>query len=167
MAIHSFIEEYDFAGKTVIPFVTHGTGGLASTIRDITAELPDSEILEPIGVYRPEVDSSKPDVDAWLNSMGFEERKPKIVVEDQEIGITLYDTPAANALYDMLPLELTFEDFNSVEKISYLEQSLTTEGEPDGCDPDTGDYAFMRRGEIFPFFIRISDIQRAWSCWGI
>lgn len=116
MAIHSFIEEYDFAGKTVIPFVTHGTGGLASTIRDITAELPDSEILEPIGVYRPEVDSSKPDVDAWLNSIGFEEketeqvmenkeRKLKIVVEDQEIGITLYDTPAANALYDMLPLE--------------------------------------------------------------
>ena len=144
MAIHSFIEEYDFAGKTVIPFVTHGTGGLASTIRDITAELPDSEILEPIGVYRPEVDSSKPDVDAWLNSIGFEEketeqvmenkeRKLKIVVEDQEIGITLYDTPAANALYDMLPLELTFEDFNSVEKISYLEQSLTTEGEADGC----------------------------------
>ena len=144
MAIHSFIEEYDFAGKTVIPFVTHGTGGLASTIRDITAELPDSEILEPIGVYRPEVDSSKPDVDAWLNSIGFEEketeqvmenkeRKLKIVVEDQEIGITLYDTPAANALYDMLPLELTFEDFNSVEKISYLEQPLTTEGEPDGC----------------------------------
>ena len=71
MAVHSFLEEYDFDGKTVIPFVTHGTGGLASTIQDITADLPDSEILEPIGVYRPEVDSSKPDVDAWLDSLGF------------------------------------------------------------------------------------------------
>lgn len=71
MAIHSFLEEYDFDGKTVIPFVTHGTGGLAGTIQDITADLPDSEILEPIGVYRPEVDSSKPDVDAWLDSLGF------------------------------------------------------------------------------------------------
>lgn len=30
MAIYSFLEEYDFSGKTVIPFVTHGTGGLAS-----------------------------------------------------------------------------------------------------------------------------------------
>lgn len=150
MAIHSFLEEYDFKGKTVIPFVTHGTGGLASTIQDITADLPDSEILEPIGVYRPEVDSSKPAVDAWLESLGFEEggdepemenkeRKLKMVIEGQEIGITLYDTSAANDLYNMLPLELTFEDFNSVEKISYLEQSLTTEGEPDGCDPDVGD----------------------------
>lgn len=73
MAVHSFLDEYDLKGKTVIPFVTHGTGGLASTIQDITADLPDSEILEPIGVYRPEVDNSKPDVDAWLDSLGFEE----------------------------------------------------------------------------------------------
>lgn len=40
MAVHSFLEEYNFAGKTVIPFVTHGTGGLAGTIRDIRADLP-------------------------------------------------------------------------------------------------------------------------------
>ena len=53
MAIHSFLEEYDFSGKTVIPFCTHGTGGLAGTIRDLTAALPDSAtVLEPIGVYR-------------------------------------------------------------------------------------------------------------------
>lgn len=71
MAVHSFLEEYDFDGKTVIPFVTHGTGGLASTIQDITADLPDSEILQPIGVYRPEVDNSETAVDAWLESLGF------------------------------------------------------------------------------------------------
>lgn len=71
MAVHSFLEEYDFTGKTVIPFVTHGTGGLASTIQDITADLPKSEIWEPIGVYRPEVDDSKPAVDAWLEDLGF------------------------------------------------------------------------------------------------
>ena len=40
----------------------------------------------------------------------------------QEVAITLYDTPAANALYDMLPLDLNFEDFNGIEKISYLSQ---------------------------------------------
>ncbi|MDE7250153.1 MAG: flavodoxin, partial [Lachnospiraceae bacterium] len=52
MAVHTFLEEYDFSGKTIVPFVTHGTGGLASTIKDITADLPDSvTILEPIGVY--------------------------------------------------------------------------------------------------------------------
>ena len=68
-----------------------------------------------------------------------EEQKMKLVIEGQEFDVILYDTPAANAHYDMLPLDLTFEDFNSVEKIAYLENELTTEGEPDGCDPDVGD----------------------------
>ena len=59
MAIFSFIEEYDFSGKAVVPFYAHGTGGLASSIEDITAALPDSaEVLEPIGVYRPDIDSA-------------------------------------------------------------------------------------------------------------
>ena len=40
MPVLTFVEEYDWSGKTVVPFVTHGTGGLASTIRDLTAALP-------------------------------------------------------------------------------------------------------------------------------
>ncbi len=157
MAIHSFIEEYDFSGKTVIPFVTHGTGGLAATIQDITAALPDStEILEPIGIYRPEVDEAQSAVNAWLDELGFSDKTAEtanteeasentdksilLIVDGQEIAITLYDTPAANALYDMLPLELTFEDFNHIENIIYLPEELPTEGEPDGCDPDIGDF---------------------------
>lgn len=67
MAVLSFVEEYDFSGKTVVPFVTHGTGGLSGTIRDLTAALPkDAVILDPIGVYRPEVDQSQPAVQAWI-----------------------------------------------------------------------------------------------------
>ncbi len=155
MAVHSFLEEYDFSGKTIIPFVTHGTGGLASTIDDITAALPESvTILEPIGIYRPDVDASKSVVDEWLDGLEVNKvteevdvkaeesakRKITMMVNEQSISIVLYDTPAANALYDMLPLELTFEDYNGIEKISYLSGKLPTEGEPDGCDPERGDF---------------------------
>ena len=66
-------------------------------------------------------------------------RKLKMTVDGQELDVTLYDTPAANALYDLLPLTLTFEDFNDTEKIAYLETQLPTEGEPDEFDPDVGD----------------------------
>lgn len=67
------------------------------------------------------------------------ERKVKLTIGGQEFDVTLYDTPAANALYDMLPLELTFEDFNGIEKIAYMDNELPTEGEPDEFDPDVGD----------------------------
>lgn len=67
------------------------------------------------------------------------ERKVKLTVDGQLFDVTLYDTPAANALYDMLPLELTFEDFNGIEKIAYMDNELPTEGEPSEFDPDVGD----------------------------
>lgn len=157
MAVFSFIEEYDLSGKTIVPFCAHGTGGLASSVLDITEALPDSaKVLGPIGIYRSEINSAQSSINAWLEGLGFpqneseenneqeielmSERKIKMTVDGQEIMITLYDTPAANALYEMLPLELTFEDFNRVEKISYLPEKLPTEGEPDGCDPDVGDF---------------------------
>ena len=162
MAIHSFLEEYDFSGKTVIPFCTHGTGGLAGTIRDLTAALPDSAtVLEPIGVYRPEVDSSQGAVNQWLDRLGFDktspegqaeesseektaagERRFRLVAEGKEIYGSLYDTPAANDLWESLPLELSFEDYNGTEKIAYLPSPLTTQGEPDSFDPSPGDLCY-------------------------
>lgn len=73
MPVLTFVEEYDWSGKTVVPFVTHGTGGLSSTIRDLTAALPeDVTILEPIGVYRPEVDDSQSAVQEWIAGLDLE-----------------------------------------------------------------------------------------------
>lgn len=72
MAVHSFLEEYDFSGKTIIPFVTHGTGGMADTIRDMTASLPDSTVvLESIGISRSEVEGAQETVNGWLDELGF------------------------------------------------------------------------------------------------
>lgn len=173
MAVFSFIEEYDLADKTIVPFCAHGTGGLASSIRDITTALPDSaEVLEPLGVYREDIGQAQSEVNEWLAELGFQEkaeetaevengeRNVRMTIDGQEISVTLYDTPAANALYDMFPLELSFEDYNGVEKISYLSETLPTTGEPDGYDPDVGDlclYAPWGNLSIFYQDFRYSD----------
>lgn len=67
------------------------------------------------------------------------ERKAKLTIDGQEFDVTLYDTSAADALYNMLPLTLTFEDFNNTEKIAYMDDELPTDGEPNEFDPDVGD----------------------------
>ena len=67
------------------------------------------------------------------------EQRLKMNVDGREISIVLYDTPTANALYEALPMELNFSDYNGTEKIAYPTDALPTEGEPDGCDPDVGD----------------------------
>ncbi|MBT9779647.1 flavodoxin [Clostridium sp. MCC353] len=70
MPVLSFVEEYDFSGKTVVPFCTHGTGGLAATIQDLKKALPESaRVLDPIGVYRPEVKDAQPEIQEWLDGL--------------------------------------------------------------------------------------------------
>ena len=72
MAIYSFLEEYDFSGKTVISFCTHGTGGLADTVSDITDSLPeDCTVLKPIGVYRSDISDCYDVIAEWLSELGM------------------------------------------------------------------------------------------------
>lgn len=73
MALHSFIEEYDLAGKKIVLFCSHGTGGLARSVQDIEAALPDSCEVEEnvIGVYRNDIPGAKPRVQEWLNEIGY------------------------------------------------------------------------------------------------
>ncbi|MDE7194276.1 MAG: flavodoxin [Oscillospiraceae bacterium] len=72
MAVFSFLEQYDLSGKRVVPFCSHGTGGLASSVNDIAAELPDSMVENNvIGVYRDDVSNSRDTVKYWLKEIGF------------------------------------------------------------------------------------------------
>ena len=66
-------------------------------------------------------------------------RQIKLTAAGQECFATLYDNPSADDLYNALPLELTFEDYNQTEKIIHPPKTLTTEGMPDSFDPDVGD----------------------------
>ena len=175
MPVLTFVEEYDWSGKTVVPFVTHGTGGLSSTIRDLTAALPeDVTILEPIGVYRPEVDASQSAIQEWIAGLDLElpqggngqtqkeetntmesTRRIRFSLDDgSEIIVQLNDNPAAEALYEMLPLELSFEDFNSTEKIAYLTEEIPSDGSPDQCDPDVGSLCYYIPWGNLCFFYR-------------
>ncbi len=60
---------------------------------------------------------------------------------EEEILIELYDNPTAGDLLGMLPLTLTFEDYASTEKITYLPRKLSLEEAPEGYEPSSGDFA--------------------------
>ncbi len=71
-AVLTFVEEYDFAGKTVIPFVAHGTGGISGSVRDMSESLPEScTVLKPIGVYRPDIATCQPVIAEWLEGLNI------------------------------------------------------------------------------------------------
>lgn len=72
MAVLSFLEDYDFTGKQVYLFCSHGTGGLANTVKEITASLPGAEISDNIFDCKEEdASSSEQDIQNWLAEFGY------------------------------------------------------------------------------------------------
>lgn len=72
MAVFSFLEENDLSGKRVVLFCSHGTGGLASSVKDISAVLPDSEIeTNVLGVYRDDIPECQETINNWLQEIGY------------------------------------------------------------------------------------------------
>lgn len=72
MAVLSFLEDYDFTGKQVYLFCSHGTGGLANTVKEITASLPGAEISDNIFDCKEEdASSSEQDIHNWLAEFGY------------------------------------------------------------------------------------------------
>ena len=70
MPLYSFFEEYDFSGKTVIPFVTHGGSGFSGTIRTIKDLEPNATVIEEgLSVSRNNVANAEDDVKAWAESL--------------------------------------------------------------------------------------------------
>lgn len=72
MALYSFFEEYDFSGKTIIPFNVHNGSRFSSTISTIQDLEPDATVIEDgFTVSESNVAKAEPDVIDWLNGLGY------------------------------------------------------------------------------------------------
>lgn len=72
MPVYTFLEECDFGGKTIIPFVTHGGSGFSGTIRTISKLQPDAHVSEnTLSLSRNSVADSEEDVVSWAKSLGL------------------------------------------------------------------------------------------------
>ena len=84
----------------------------------------------------------------------LENARIKLTVNgNEEVFVSLDDNQASRDFLEMLPLTLTFEDFNSTEKIATLPNELSTEGQPSGYTPEIGDFAYYAPwGNISVFY---------------
>lgn len=72
MILYTFFDTYDFSGKTIIPFNTHGGSGFSNTIDTIAELEPDATIYEDgFTVSRNNVQEAEPDIVDWLKDAGY------------------------------------------------------------------------------------------------
>ena len=73
MPIASFLEEYDFSGKTIIPFCSHGGGRFGQSLTAIAKLAPDSVMGEGLSVHYSGGPSLSEDITEWLKANGVSE----------------------------------------------------------------------------------------------
>ncbi len=70
MPIATLVKENDFAGKTVVPFCTFGSGGGASW-KNLKKALPKADIRQGYGVRQARIEAAPKELDRFLIENGF------------------------------------------------------------------------------------------------
>lgn len=73
--VATFLSEYDFSGKTIVPFCTHEGSRLGRSVTDITRLCPQSTILDSLAVRGRNVKNAQNEVSSWLRKIGVTEVK--------------------------------------------------------------------------------------------
>jgi flavodoxin len=70
MALFTFFEQYDFAGKTILPFCTHGSSGLGRSVTDITKLNPKATVRDGLAIQGGSAGRAGNEITAWLKKTG-------------------------------------------------------------------------------------------------
>ena len=71
MAVFTFLEHYDFSGKTILPLCTNEGSGLGGSERDIRRTCPNATVKSGLSVTGSGAAASKGAVQRWLSANGL------------------------------------------------------------------------------------------------
>jgi flavodoxin len=168
-AVRTFLSEYDFSGKMIIPFCTHdgyGAGRSFSTVAELAA---GAETLNGLALHAPEVPGSRNTVTEWLNSLNLPSVEPadnaqqpqnetviRITIGEQELEGVLYDSSMAHQFIDQLPQTITMTNYGGREVYGGIDQPITVEGEGQ-LRFDNGDITYCPSNNTAAIFYSQSD----------
>lgn len=70
-AVMTFLEEYDFSGKTILPLCTHEGSRMGSSEKDIKKLCPDAILLDGLDIRGSKAPKAQDDVEKWINKSGI------------------------------------------------------------------------------------------------
>ena len=70
MAVASFLERYDFSGKTILPLCTNEGSGMGSSERDVRRYAPGAEVKKGLSILGSAAADARPQAERWLKANG-------------------------------------------------------------------------------------------------
>ncbi len=71
MAVYTFLESYDWSGKTLVPFNTSASGGFGRSLSGLEESAPGASILDGISFTERNLGDAQSEVAAWLDELGL------------------------------------------------------------------------------------------------
>ena len=71
MAVYTFVESYDWSGKTLVPFNTSASGGFGSSLSGLEESAAGASILDGISFTERTLGDAQSEVTAWLDGLGL------------------------------------------------------------------------------------------------
>ncbi|MCD8089411.1 MAG: flavodoxin [Clostridiales bacterium] len=66
MAVYTFLESFNWEGKTIHPFCTHEGSGLADTVKELKRVCKGAVIKDGLAILGSDVDNAKAVIKKWL-----------------------------------------------------------------------------------------------------
>ena len=66
--INTFLESYDFSGKTIVLFATSGGSGFGNTVKELEGSCPGAKLIEGRVLSGRQSES---DLKKWVDSLGY------------------------------------------------------------------------------------------------
>ena len=93
MPFATLVKENDFAGKTVVPFCTFGSGGLGSSTKALKEALPKADIRQGYGVRQARIEAAPKELERFLIENGYKQGKVAPLPEySEQVPVTPEDS---------------------------------------------------------------------------
>lgn len=164
--ICTFLESYDFSGKTIAELCTSGSSGIDDAQAELKQICPSANWLAG---KRFETGATQAEVADWLNGLGLtatsaaakattaattspQVSKMQIEVNGQTFSAALDSTDAAHDFASRLPMTLDMDEFGGNEKSHFVDYAYPTVGGGIVSPIEAGDVMLYQNNCIVLFY---------------
>lgn len=166
-AIFSFLEQYDLAGKTIIPFCTHDGYGSGSSYTEIFAATDAGSEGEGLAIESEEILDSESTIDQWIADLNLEPATTqastqnttpiRLTIDGQAVEAVFYDSELAQEIMTQFPLTVGMSNYGGREIYGRLED-FTPENIPAGqTNFENGDITYCEQNNSLAVFYAQTD----------
>ncbi len=71
MPVWTFLEQFDFSGKTILPLCTHEGSAMGNSEKDLKSLCPGADVRKGLAIRGSDVQESKSKIETWLKAQGL------------------------------------------------------------------------------------------------